>query len=115
MHEIEIETNVSRRHRARLARRRDLFVMLPYPALLGLSAALNNAEMAVVAYLAHEMWKLRAATVLLPSLPFRQAGFSKDAKNRALRRLEQAGAVQVTRRRRHSPHVKLTFRVYADR
>ncbi len=115
MDAIEIESNVSRRHRAKLAKRKDLFVMLPYPAILELAAALNNSEMAVVAYLVHETWRLRTDTVSLPNLPFQEAGFSKNAKSRALRRLEQTGAVQVIRRGKRSLKVKLTFRTYRDR
>ncbi len=112
MDAIEIETNASRRHREKLARRKDLFVMLPYPAILKLAAALSNAEMAVVAYLVYEMWKSRTDTVPLPNWPFREAGFSKDAKNRALQRLEQIGSVRVIRQGKHSPQVRLTFRTY---
>src|SRR5438128_1044105 len=58
---------------------------------------------------------LRTDTVSLPNLPFQEAGFSKNAKSRALRRLEQTGAVQVIRRGKRSLKVKLTFRTYRDR
>jgi len=54
----------------------------------------------------------RTDTVPLPNWPFREAGFSKDAKNRALQRLEQIGSVRVIRHGKHSPQVKLTFRTY---
>jgi hypothetical protein len=109
MDAIEIETDVSRRHRAKLAKRKDLFVMLPYPAILKLAAALNNAEMAVVTYLVHETWRLRTDTVPLLSFPFREAGFQRNAKTRALRRLEKIGAAQVIRHGKHTPKVKLAF------
>jgi hypothetical protein len=82
------------------------FVMLPYPEILEAAAAMNAPELAILSYLAYETWWQNKATVLLPGLPFRKAGFSRDAKIRGLRRLERIGLVQVIRRQRRNPHVR---------
>jgi hypothetical protein len=59
----------------------------------------------------HRKGQDRRQSILVPSKPFRDAGFSRDAKGRALRRLERAGIVQITERRsRRNPRGVLIWR-----
>jgi hypothetical protein len=88
------------------------FARLPYPKILKLAAALNCPELAVLAYVSYRTAhpRHREPDVLVPSKPFLEAGFSRKAKWRALRRLEEAGFIQITERRRNrNPRVLLLW------
>jgi hypothetical protein len=96
----------------RPVRQQSKFIMLPYRPTVTVAAALGQAEWAIIGYLTYESWWQSKETVLLPSLPFRKAGFSRSAKSRALRHLEQIGLVRVTRRRHRNPLVSLRWDMY---
>lgn len=52
----------------------------------------------------------RGHDVVVPSKPFCDAGFSKHAKGRALRRLERAKIIRITAQYSHrSPRAMLTW------
>jgi len=70
------------------------FVWLPYKLLL-VAAGRRDASAAVLTALAYQNFKTHKNPVLLSNAALRAAGVSRDAKLRALRRLEAEGAVAV--------------------
>ncbi len=99
--ELVAETN-AKRAQLRAAKRQQkaepegsLFVQMPYRPTLRLAGRLQNAPWAVMVELTYLVWKTRRNPVVLTNAALRSVGVSHDAKARALRRLEEAGAVTV--------------------
>ena len=60
-------------------------------------------------WLLHLAWAAHSKTFRLPNERLRLRGVSPDTKNRALRNLEEAGLIQVTREIGKSPTVTLLY------
>jgi hypothetical protein len=94
----------------RRARAKAEFVMLPYAQVLAAAGQMKCAPLAVLIELAHQMFKAGQSRVTLTNSALRPVGISHKAKLRALRQLEAAGLVKVTRAgRRRSPRVTVLW------
>jgi len=60
-------------------------------------------------WLLHLAWATRNNTFRLPNERLQVRGVSRHAKHRALRRLEAAGLIQISRERGKSPIVTLLY------
>jgi DNA-binding HxlR family transcriptional regulator len=60
-------------------------------------------------WLLHLAWEAHSKTFRLPNGRLRVRGVSRDVKSRALRDLEEAGLIQVTREAGKSPTVTLLY------
>ena len=86
------------------------FVMLPYEQTLAAAGRLENPILAVLVELTYRRFKTHKNPVPLTNEALAAVGVSRWAKNRALKRLEAAGLVKVTwRRRRTNPLVKILY------
>jgi hypothetical protein len=92
----------------RLARAK--FVQLPYEETLQAAGELQNAQLAVLVELAHLRFKTHENPVPLSNNVLRTAGITHWAKNRALRKLEDAGLVRVSWRKQKCPLVTILWK-----
>ena len=88
-------------------RSRTKFIMLPYEQTLAASGRLQNAQLAVLVEIAHQIFKTHQNPAPLPNTALRVVGVSRKAKLRALRQFEDAGLVTVTWRGRKCPLVSI--------
>ena len=86
------------------------FVTLPYKQTLRVAGQLQNAQLAVLVELARLRFKLHQNPVPLPNTALQTAGITRWAKNRALRKLEEAGMVSVSWRGQKSPLVTMRWK-----
>jgi hypothetical protein len=91
--QVRARSEAGERRRVRKAEP-EPFVLLPYELLL-VAAGRRDASAAVLAALAYQNFKTHKNPVLLANAALRAAGVSRDAKLRALRRLEADRAVAV--------------------
>jgi hypothetical protein len=89
---------------------REPFVMLPYEQLLQGAGAMRNAAMAVAIELDHLVFRTHRNPVELTNTPLRDVGICREAKIRALRKLEQVGLVAVVWRGQRAPLVTVLWR-----
>ena len=94
----------------RLTRARTKFVQLPYEQVLQAAGQLQNAHLAVLVELAHQMFKTHQNPVPLTNMALRSVGVSRMAKLRALRQLEAVGLVAVAWRGRKRPLVTVLWK-----
>jgi DNA-binding HxlR family transcriptional regulator len=69
--------------------------------------ATRTPQAMVWIWLLHLAWAARSKTFRVPNERLRIRGVSPDTKNRALRNLEKAGLIRVTREAGKSPTVTL--------
>jgi hypothetical protein len=87
------------------------FVKLPYAQTLAAAGHLGDARLAVLVELTHQAFKKHRSEVLLANAALQAVGISHWAKLRALRQLEAAGMLKVSRRGKgRSPLVKLLWK-----
>jgi hypothetical protein len=109
-HEVEVETDLFRRHATRNAGR---FLKGPIP-MPDLSRAARLPGQALALYLAirHQIDLTGRPNVTVPNHLLRQLGIDKDAKSRGLRSLSVAALITVEQKRGKSARISL---VRADR
>jgi hypothetical protein len=88
-------------------RRRGPFVMMDIHGSVAALRAIRSPQAMVWLYLHYRTWADAQPTVPLPNQTLVKLGVSRLVKHRALQRLEQAGFIQVDRRRRKTPLVTL--------
>jgi hypothetical protein len=88
---------------------RDKFVQVPLWWIELATQATNTPKAMVCVWLLHLAWAAHSKTFRLPNRRLSDRGVSPDVKNRALRELERAGLIQVTRERGKSPAVTLLY------
>src|SRR5262249_46047299 len=94
----------------RRKKKAEYFVMLPYERILRAAGGARLGVLAVLMELAYREFKRHKNPVQLPSAELEAVGIDRKAKQRALRQLEKAGLVEVTRCPRKSPSVKLLWK-----
>ena len=85
----------------------DKFVKLPLWWAEHAAKATRTPKAMVWVWLAYLAWEQRSATFRLPNERLRIRGVGRHAKRQALRELEQAGLIQVTRETGKPPTVTL--------
>jgi hypothetical protein len=111
----------SKRARRKAVRAKRLFVRLPYPESLQWPLKLGTAGMAVLTYLVHAKWQREQdgkdpRKIPVSSKALCEAGVSRHAKRRGLRRLRSLGWVRdVERNPGCNPIVQLTLPVAKPR
>jgi hypothetical protein len=103
--EIEIGTDVSRRHRARVLGR-----FLKGPILLqdiGVAAKLPGQALALYLAIRHRSDLTRSAEVSIPASLLGLLGICKDSKSRGLKCLSSAGLIVVRQQRGRSARIAL--------
>lgn len=88
-------------------RSRTKFVILPYEQTLEAAGQLQNAQLAVLVEIAHQVFKTHQNPAPLPNTGLLTAGLSRKTKLRVLRQLEEAGLVTVIWRGRKCPLVSI--------
>ena len=88
---------------------RDKFVQVPLWWAEQAAEATRTPKAMVWVWLLHLSWAAHGKTFRVPNERLRGRGVSPDVKNRALRELERAGLIQVTRDRGKSPTVTLLY------
>ena len=85
-----------------------MFVKVPLRWVKAASeATLSGSALAVLILLAHMAWEARSSTFTCPNGLMERHGITREAKRRALVKLEAAGLIAVQRQARHSPVVTL--------
>jgi hypothetical protein len=92
---------------AKIQKRREQFIMVPWGWLEGLARA-PASTFHVALYLLHLHWKDHGNPVKVPNATLRTLGVSRQSKWRALADLEERGLVSVERRPSRSPLVHLS-------
>ena len=95
----------------RVAVKEGAFVKVLYGPALAVAGRRQNAYIAMLVELTHQVFRQHTKTVELPNVKLRSVGIRRNAKVRALRQLEADGAVAVDwRGGRKTPHVTLLWR-----
>ena len=68
---------------------------------------MNTPGYMVFTLLAYLAWKTKSSTFVLSNDCLKRYGVDRDAKRRALARLEKAGVIRIERHGRHAPKVTL--------
>ena len=89
------------------AKSADKFVKVPLWWAEHAARATRTPKAMVWIWLLHLAWAARSNTFTLPNQRLHARGVSRGVKRRALRELEEAGLIQVTRRTRKCPVVTL--------
>lgn len=87
----------------------DVFAQVPLWWAEQAAQATRTPKAMVWVWLLHLAWTSRSKTFRLPNERLRLRGVSPDVKGRALRDLERAGLIQVTRAAGKSPTVTLLY------
>jgi len=95
--------------RRRRTLRADKFVMLPYEQILKAAGQLGNVSLALIIELAYLKFKKRVTLVPLTNVALRAIGIRRQAKVRALHRLEKVGLVKMVRRGKRSVLVEILW------
>jgi hypothetical protein len=90
--------------------RRELFLQVPHKALVAGSKVLGGKRLLVWLYIHHRIWADKATTVAVGNKTLGEWGVSRKMKYTALRRLEDAGLVSISWRKRLSPLVTISSR-----
>jgi hypothetical protein len=91
------------------AKGRDKFVQVPLWWIEQATSATKTPKALFCVWLLHLAWAAHSKTFRLPNRRLFDRGVSPDVENRALRELERAGLIQVTRERGKSPIVTLLY------
>ena len=92
---------------AKAKRLRGSYVRMLHEAAIAGCQALTCPAFLVWYYIHYRVWVEGSPTVPLPNEVLADLGVTRDTKYRALRRLERAGLIHITRRGRRSPLVTL--------
>lgn len=87
--------------------KRTNFAMVPLDWAADVTEAMNTPGYMVFTLLAYLAWKTKSATFVLSNNYLKRYGVDRDAKRRALARLEKAGVIRIERHGRHAPIVTL--------
>jgi hypothetical protein len=99
---VEVETEASRRARAR---RRERFVQIPLAWVDRLQTSGRGSTYQVAIRLLLEHWRNHGQPVKLANVTLAKAGVLRASKWRALRELEQLGLIAIERRPGKAPLV----------
>jgi hypothetical protein len=83
------------------------FALIPLDWAADVTTAMNTPGYMVFILLAYLAWKTKSSTFVLSNNYLKLYGVDRDAKRRALARLEQAGVIRIERHVRHAPIVTL--------
>jgi hypothetical protein len=86
---------------------KDAFALVPLEWAADVTEAMNNPGYMVFTLLAYLAWKTKSSTFVLSNDYLKIYGVDRDAKHRALARLEKAGVIRIERHGRHAPIVTL--------
>jgi hypothetical protein len=78
-----------------------------YSGPADVTEAMNTPGYMVFTLLAYLAWKTKSSTFVLSNDCLKRYGVDRDAKRRALARLEKAGVIRIERHGRHAPKVTL--------
>jgi hypothetical protein len=81
--------------------------MVPLGWAADVTEAMNTPGYMVFTLLAYLAWKTKSSTFVLSNDYLKRYGVDRDAKRRALVRLEKAGVIRIERHGRHAPIVTL--------
>jgi hypothetical protein len=88
-------------------KRRDQFIIVPMAWKDRLTGAVHASTLKLALHLLHQYWKNDGEAIGLSNIALTSAGVSRGQKWRCLRELEKLGLVQVERRKRRSPLVRV--------
>lgn len=94
---------------SRMAKPADKFVKVPLWWAEQAARATGTPKAFVWVWLLHLAWKAKSNTFPLPNGQLRSHGVHRNTKQRALRELEAAGLIQVSRADRRTPVVTLLY------
>ena len=96
--------------RVKSRRKRDQFVKVPLWWAGQAAQATGTPKAFVWIWLLHLAWKAQSNTFLFPNGQLRAHGVRRDTKYHALRALEGAGLIRVTRKGKKTPVVTLLYK-----
>jgi len=85
------------------------FVTVPYPGILTVAVQVGGVVLGVLLSIMYATWQEGSTTIKLRSAELERAGIDRQARRRALLRLAQAGAVEVSRPAGIAPRVTLIW------
>ena len=91
----------------KLSGKQNDFAMVPLGWAADVTKAMNAPGYMVFTLLAYLAWKTKSSTFVLSNDYLKRYGVDRDAKHRALVRLEKAGVILIERHGRHAPIVTL--------
>jgi hypothetical protein len=83
------------------------FALIPLDWAADVTAAMNTPGYMVFTLLAYLAWRTKSPTFVLSNDYLKRYGVDRDAKRRALARLEKAGVIRIERHGHHAPIVTL--------
>jgi hypothetical protein len=92
---------------ARESRGKKVFAIVPLNWAADVTKAAGTPSYMVFTILAYLAWKTKSSTFVLSNDYLKRYGVDREAKRRALARLEKAGVIRIDRRGRHAPIVTL--------
>jgi hypothetical protein len=97
---VEVETLPSKAKPSKARQREaELFVKVPLTWASAAAKAIGSHQSFVVIWILHLVWKIRSQTVTLSNAARAKHRISREAKRRALVKLEAAGLIKVKRLR----------------
>ena len=91
----------------KLSGKQNDFALVPLGWAADVTAAMNTPGYMVFTLLAYLAWKSKSSTFVLSNDYLKRYGVDRDAKRRALARLEKAGVIRIERHGRHAPMATL--------
>jgi hypothetical protein len=91
----------------RLIKRQDRFVRLPLAVVDVMAKDCRDKAWPLLCYLMYESWRTGHYPVKLANEFLARIGIDRDAKLRALRKLERLGLISIERRGRKSPVIRI--------
>lgn len=88
---------------------RKQFVRVPWTWIDRLKPARHAVTYRIALHLLYQHWRTGGKPIMLSNVALIDEGIAPGTKWRGLRELEQAGLIQIERRRRKSPIVTLFF------
>jgi DNA-binding transcriptional ArsR family regulator len=98
----------------RIRKRHQLFVLIPLSWVDAVARSSRDKAFPVLCHLLHLNWKHCGGPVKVPNGFLARLGVGRDAKSRALRKLELLGLISVERRDRRSPVVRISDKPDGD-
>jgi hypothetical protein len=103
---VEAQTGVRLNSSAKIEKRRQQFVKVPWTWVERLEGASGNTVL-VALHLLHLAWKNKGESFKLPNGMLKQDGIGRHSKWRAIADLQRRGLVVAERRARKSPLIRL--------
>jgi hypothetical protein len=91
----------------KLSDKQNDFAIVPLGWATDVTEAINAPGYMVFTLLAYLAWKTKSSTFVLSNDYLKRYGVDRDAKHRALVRLEKAGVILIERHGHHAPIVTL--------